>query len=271
MTSIFDVLNKNGSLDEEVSKINDLFSVEQILITINSYSKCNSSLKTYINSHLFRQWEHRGTCVSINEIIKKMGLNDTEHVWSENDYFLYLELIINLIHLFINSGAKDNKGQIYTIIGNISKILEDCNKYIKKVDDKYYVLEKDSTVTAVADIINDTKTAISVIAYNYISNEGNISEKQKILKILADDFEARTEKLKADGRYSRLVTDLGFLFNNINIRHNNNGKSNTTLDLKNIEPDELEKYYNMTYRRYLMAVLACEELDTRKQIEDIKK
>lgn len=271
MSSIFDVLNKNGSLSDEISKINMLFSEEEVSISKKCrYQECNT-LKTYINLNLFRGWEHRGTCLSIDEVIQKMISDYPIKYDVEKFCFLYLELIYNMIELFICNNCTEDDNQVCTISENILKILEDCNKYIETIDDKYYVIEKDPSVTAVVDLINNANTAISVVAYNYISNEGNISEKQKILKILADDFEARTEKLKADGRYSGLVTDLGFLFNNINIRHNNNGKSNTTLDLKNIEPDELEKYYNMTYRRYLMAVLACEELDTRKQIEDIKK
>lgn len=271
MTSIFDILNINGSLCDEIYKIDKLFLEEEVMITKNHHYECYSSLKTYISSNLFREWEHRGTCLSIDEAIKRITSNVDKKNLSENQYFLYIEFIVNMLELFVHHKCEENNNQIRTIIGNIAKILKDCNKYIEKVDSKYYVLEKDSTVTAVADMINDTQTAITVVAYNYISNKENISEKQKILKILADDFEARIEKLKVDGRYSGLVKDLGFLFNNLNIRHNNMKKSQADINFKNITSNELEKYYDMTYRRYLMAVLACDELDTRKQIEGIKK
>lgn len=270
MTSIFDILNKNGSLKEEICRIYELFCIETVVIVnYKGYSINNFSLKSYINKYLFREWTYRGTCISLDEAIAKIGLNCEAIFWSENQCFLYLEFIINILTLFEYCGHKEKSGQIRIILENTRKILEDCNKYVKKVDDKYYVLEKDSTVTTVVDLIDDTKTAISVVAYNYTSNKGNIFEKQKILKILADDFEPRIKRLKADGRYSKLAVDLSFLFNNINIRHNNTENNQTTLDLNNTE--ELEKYYDMTYRRYLMAVLACEELDTKKQIEAIKK
>lgn len=266
--SIFDILNTNDSLYEEIMKINHLFFHEVIKIKKYGAFIQQSTLGTFIDS-LFRQWKHRGTCLSLEEAARKLRLGQEINNWSEDQCFLSIELILNMIKLFLDNEYSEDNSQIVTIYENIYKILEDCNKYIEKVDDKYYVLEKDSTVTAVVDLIDDTKTAISVVAYNYTSNKGNIFEKQKILKILADDFEPRIKRLKADGRYSKLAVDLSFLFNNINIRHNNTENNQTTLDLNNTE--ELEKYYDMTYRRYLMAVLACEELDTKKQIEAIKK
>lgn len=266
--SIFDILNTNDSLYVEIMKINHLFFYEAITVKNNDAFIQRSTLGTFINS-LFRQWKHRGTCLSLEEATRKLRLDQEINNWSENQCFLSIEFILNMLELFIDNEYSEDNNQIITIHENIYKILEDCNKQIVYIDDKYYVLEKDSTVTTVVDLIDDTKTSISVVAYNYTSNKGNIFEKQKILKILADDFEPRIKRLKADGRYSKLAIDLSFLFNNINIRHNNTENNQTTLDLNNTE--ELEKYYDITYRRYLLAVLACEELDTKKQIEAIKK
>lgn len=272
MTSIFDILNKNGSLKDEIIKIHKLFSAETIAINNNDlFGGYQISLKEYIDLHLFRNWSYRGTCISIDEAIHKISTKEDLRFWQENECFLYLEFLINMVDLFAENVPRDGREQIYTIINNIRIILERCNRYIKKVDGKHYILEKDSSVSAVVDILNTTQIAIPVIAYNYISNVGNIPEKQTILRILANDFESIKSKFNADNRYTGLCSDLGFLFNNLNLRHNNNGSSRVNIDFGKISDDELEKYYDMTYRRYLMAVLACEELDTRNIIDALKK
>jgi len=272
LRSIFDILTKNGSLNDEIIKIHKLFTAETITINDNDlFGGYQISLKKYIDSHLFRNWSYRGTCISIDEAIHTISVKEDLRFWQENECFLYLEFLINMVNLFAENVNRDGREQIYTIIHNIRIILERCNKYIKKVDDRHYILEKDSLVSSAVDILDTTQIAIPVIAYNYISNVGNIPEKQTLLRILANDFESRKSKLNADSRYTGHCSDLGFLFNNLNLRHNNDGSSRVNIDFGKISDDELEKYYDMTYRRYLMAVLACEELDTRNIIDALKK
>ena len=109
-----------------------------------------------------------------------------------------------------------------------------------------------------------------VIEYNHHSMKGDLERKQATLKLLADQLEARKDELNSIN--SSLKSDLFFLFNNINIRHNNvDPKSNSYKEAVADMPDnELEEWYDRTYDMCLYAFMTLEQTDRNAKVKELK-
>ena len=81
----------------------------------------------------------------------------------------------------------------------------------------------------------------------------------------------RTELAKVD---SRFCSDIFYLFNNLNIRHNNvdpsiNGKFKQAV--ADMPPEELEHWYDETYQMCLLAFLELDNLERKEKVEQLKQ
>ena len=101
----------------------------------------------------------------------------------------------------------------------------------------------------------------------------NVTEPKKrgILLALADKLESRRNKLK--GRNTSLETDLFFLFNKLNIRHNNQdseGQNYIPL-VADMGAEEIEKWYDDIYQMCLLAFLELDHLDRKNRVKQLKE
>lgn len=123
-------------------------------------------------------------------------------------------------------------------------------------------------MTAVAEIV-DQKTAYAVIEYNHHLLKGNIAEKQRILKILADKFEPiRGELKKVD---KDLESNTGCLLNKMNIGHNNVEGKNAIEYVKNLSDEEMEEWYDEIYQMLLLCFLEYDNIERSKKISKLKE
>ena len=110
-----------------------------------------------------------------------------------------------------------------------------------------------------------------MISYNHHSMRGKLQEKKNTILKLAELLEAkRTELAKVD---SRFCSDIFYLFNNLNIRHNNvdpsiNGKFKQAV--ADMPPEELEHWYDETYQMCLLAFLRLEQADRKIEFDKLK-
>ena len=101
--------------------------------------------------------------------------------------------------------------------------------------------------------------------------KGDIDRKKNVLISMADKLEPQRVKLKQIN--SSLESDLFFLFNTINLRHNNSDQSG-----KNFIPvvaamnvDEIEHWYDDAYQICLLAFLELDHLDRKDRVKQLKE
>ena len=110
-----------------------------------------------------------------------------------------------------------------------------------------------------------------VIEYNHHALQGNIEAKKSIILLLADQLESKREALRSINK--TLENNIFFLYNSMNIRHNNcdpnskNYKEHTA----NIPIKELEFWYDEIYQLSLLAFLELDNIERTKQIEVLKR
>ena len=139
-------------------------------------------------------------------------------------------------------------------------------------DDIYKFVPFDAVANEIA-MNPDISDADSYRIITYHSDKGNIDAKRHTLKALADLLEPKEKELKANNMAS-LRADVFFCFNNLNIRHNNldkNDADNYRPWLDEMSVEELERYYDITYRMTLHAFMSLEHLDEKRKIEDLKR
>ncbi len=96
---------------------------------------------------------------------------------------------------------------------------------------------------------------LAILEYNHITNRGNLTGKRKILYILSHDLEPKRPKLEKTSYGKTLVSDLFFLFNTLDIRHNTTEDPIAVPAIQTMPKEELLEWYDTTYRLYLTAVL----------------
>lgn len=101
--------------------------------------------------------------------------------------------------------------------------------------------------------------------------KGNIEEKRKILFKLANELEPRkneSEKINDD-----LTDDIFYMFNNLNIRHNNVsiGEKYYNEYVAGMRECELEEWYDKLYQKILLANLLLDDEKGKKSIKELRR
>lgn len=132
------------------------------------------------------------------------------------------------------------------------------------------MVPKSQEAIAVSEIVSPT-LSYKVIEYNHHALQGNIEAKKSIILLLADQLESKREALRSINK--TLENNIFFLYNSMNIRHNNcdpnskNYKEHTA----NMPIKELEFWYDEIYQLSLLAFLELDNIERTKQIEVLKR
>lgn len=268
--SIFEIIDEENDLRSEIKKIDMLFTQKT---SQDSFCFKFISLEEIANDN-FLDWKFRKSIINIEELKTKLRIQGSE-IFQKNKIFIYLEYVYNML-IFIRVidydrlRYKKDLRSLNALINNISIILNWTNKEIYNEYGKYSIIEKDVNVTKAVEIV-DEKIALPLLKYKYVSIQGNIEEKRLILKLLADDFEAKRKTLE-NSQFKNLASDLGALFNMCNIRHNNlEGKNkNNFADIT--DEKRIEEIYDLTYDLYLTSILGYDYVQTKSdKVTEVKK
>ena len=262
---------KNAKIDirHEYLKLYDMFYGNDFEYRIvNLYEAC---------SDYFINYSFRGTCITLYEfeIINDLHFYPDEKRFSQDCFIRFCEYTYNLTkHIKQTENQYLVLLQIY--IKQIDLIIEKIG-YEKHKDSEtnvYIFVPKLPEAIAVSEIIEPT-LSYKVIEYNHHSMKGDLSRKRETLLKLANLLEARRQELKSVS--SSLEKSVFSLFNNINIRHNNNDpqSGNYHKFVANMSDEELEKWYDETYQLCLLCFLEMDNVERKRKIielnDNIKK
>lgn len=223
----------------------------------------------------FMQMPFRGTCVSLEDFDAVYGFNFSPSPKNfDTDYLInFCEYSYNLIiNLPEDYGAYEYGGinSKESYIQQVERVVEKINCEIIYNDDGIaIIIPKNSVANVVSEILPEN-LSYKVIAYNHHSMKGGLDKKQATIKLLADQLEAKKDKLSELN--NSLKSDLFYLFNNINIRHNNIDSSSKSYKkaVAEMSKEELEEWYDRTYDMCLMAFMVLEQADNKTKIKELK-
>lgn len=277
--TIFDVLYGEIDINEEITRL-ELLCCKEVIEGGEEYGypECSYTLEAFVNDACLKEWKQRNRCLSCGDIRKKLNITDFDikNKLKGNQILIYLEYIANMIWL-CDEGLSRWKyywsTQYYKFLKeNVFDVINSMNYETRIFEDeeKVILVEKNEAATAVAEII-EPELANEVIQYNHYLMKGNIEGKKRILKVLADKIEPMRAEFKKLQKYKELESDIGFLLNKMNIRHNNIEGKNAIDYVKNLSEEEMENWYDETYQLILLCILEYNNIERTKKIIELKK
>lgn len=277
--TLFDILNGKMDINEEIIRLESLCCQEVILGGEEyDYPECSYTLEAFVNDACLKNWKQRNRCLSCGDIRKKLNITDFDirNNLKGEQILIYLEYIANMIWL-CDEGLSCRKyywsTQYYEFLKeNVFDVIDSMNYETRIFEDeeKVILVEKNAAATAVAEII-ESELAYDVIQYNHYMMKGNIEGKRRILKVLADKIEPMRAEFKKLQKHKELESDIGFLLNKMNIRHNNVEGKNAIAYVKNLSEEEMENWYDETYQLILLCILEYDNMERTKKIMELKK
>ncbi len=184
------------------------------------------SLESYINQNIFRALPMCGTFLNTNALRNALGISVGQLDGNFEKLFLFSEFLIALFdemekfyHMTIELDAHR---QMETIQNNIKIFVDKSNhELVDAGEHGFIIVEKNKTASQAVEFIDDQTTAIEVLEYNHYKLKGDLNQKQKILISLGNYIEPILKDRAVKAKYAELFSDVSFLLNNFNIRHNN--------------------------------------------------
>lgn len=277
--SIFDIVAENMDMESEANRLVTMSSEECVLV-VNTYT--DDTLFNYIDAYCFKEWEHRGHFVDVDDFLEALRYDDLKEDATHNvDALLTLiELIYNFWELSRKQFHDTKKGYKLEWCGNyyhlkdvMDDVLSQYNHvaYVNEDQECVLIIEDKSEVTAAAEIMPTPALAVDVVRYNHRTLRGEIELKKKILLAMGAELEAKRKKLHTIN--TTLENDIFFMLNNLNIRHNNKSKGDKNYKeyVAKMRKDRLEKWYDELYQMLLLAFLLMDNIERVEKVKGLKE
>ncbi len=225
----------------------------------------------------FSRLSFRDTCLSLGEFDQKFGFEFPDAIGADD-----IDTLVSFCEYFYNLLVEYNPQfnprsllgisvDSYLYRTQIDRVMENIGYMRSKMNGLIIYVERSAQAIGVAESnLIPEDLSYTVISYNHHSMKGNLQEKKNTLIQLADLLEPKRKDLdKVDKEFS---SDLFFLFNNLNLRHNNidpNGKSYKKV-VAEMASDQLEKWYDETYQMCLLAFMQLEHTERKKELDTLK-
>lgn len=191
----------------------------------------------------------------------------------EESFYDYCEFLLSL---FFQLQDRIRNTTVIQTIRHIKKIiftdLDLLNLEVKYIDTKQgevaIIVVKDQLLEEVTDIVDSESIRDRLIEYRAKKNDGNVARKEEILKIVAEYVEGFLKDNSLKLMNTRLFDDTGFLYNNLNIRHNNT-KVNETKYYEATKSNR-EKWLDYLYQEILLVIISVKEKKIHEDIEALK-
>ena len=107
-----------------------------------------------------------------------------------------------------------------------------------------------------------------LVEYMSKHNEGNIQKKENLLSSIDKEIEGITKNPKYKGLNDTLFDDTDFLYNNLNLRHNQEVKD---VRFYNKTIANREEWLDLVYRNSILVLSCTKEYDDHLKIKSLKK
>ena len=269
----FSQVLKNASIDirREYERLYGMFCIQKFPDSVGN----NATLKDYCAS-TFVNLPFRGTCMSLDDFDDFYGYNFEKIPSSfDIDYLVsFCEYTYNLACYsqgsFYGGGIVGMGSPMQFYVQQVLKVIEAIGYMENTQDGITDFVPKDQAAISVAEII-DPNLSYKVIEYNHHSMKGDLERKKEILIALADKLEPQRKKLKQIN--SSFEDDLFYLFNSVNIRHNNRDREGKYYipQVETMKDDEIERWYDDTYQMCLLAFLELDHIERKSRVKQLKK
>lgn len=273
--NIFEVLDKKINYSDEIHSIERI--LDKIVFIEGSEREFHEPSKltvTQIINKYYLNWENRGTTNSLSDLQRRAGVLGMSSGDSPKmkDFLLYCETVYNACNNAVYHNTYNNA------ILPLNAILDNIEVALSKIGYKIYTYPNDIKSIAVINNENavataevtDELSAIKIMEYNSHLLIGDLVGKQLILKNLADTFEKIRKKLIGNN-LSSLEDDIGFLLNNLNIRHANEKGAKSGQFVDGLTKKQIEKWYDKTYNLILTAIMSLERIKISQDIKALKQ
>lgn len=260
----------NIDIKREYDRLYSSFYLQKIQ---DMYGNCYS-LKEHCAMN-FINIPFRGTCLSLDDFddFYDIHFEKVPSNFDLNYLILFCEYTYNLV-LYLNCNMQllytgvNSPQQIY--LQQIIKVIEIIGYMTVPKDGITIMVPKSQEAIAVSEIVSPT-LSYKVIEYNHHALQGNIEAKKAILLLLANQLEPKRNQLKNVNRL--LETNIFFLYNSVNIRHNNcDINSNSYKEYTaNMSKKNLEIWYDEIYQLSLLAFLELDNIERINRIEELKR
>ena len=257
----FEILEES-SLNLDLGK--ELDKLEQIIHESfwNDDMGVNCSLYELIELN-FKRYRNRKHFLTEEELINDLLLNSRKLSIKER-YFLMAEMYLDLFSSLHMTGGGSLDKQVRYFLEQVKTVSNSIGYKLIRTNNKLIIVEDNVFANEAAQVVSefaDVKEALSILEYNHFSNKGNIDRKKEILIKIAsllepwrDDLNNNIEfknvlKLKNNNKVLALEK-LFRMFNELNIRHNNEDQMLTGLSDR-----EIESWYDKIYTMSLFVIL----------------
>lgn len=279
--NIFEILEEKYDIAFELSRISHLFSSSLINykyeIGFRQIKNENYTIEDMV-SKIFYDWKSRGTCINCEDMKEYIGINEIESKKTKDldEVLLCLEYYINIRYLFLNK-MFPNLAKGYRVSSNFQLLNDNINilldhinyeKVIFKEEEKVILVPKDPAATAVAEI-SSKDVAFAILKYHHASLKGQVEEKRKLLRSIANEYEPLLNK-PIDG-FKEYFDKATNMLNNMNIRHNNKSGKNKKELVAQMSDEELESWYDELYQLLLFCVLVKDNRDRKDKVDELLK
>ena len=283
--NIFEQIKSNWNVSDAIRRIHRLFQNEKAVSCSDGCKRYEVSLLNIVDNYCFELWANNGHMLCLHDFLEALYFDEmykkAVEENSEESTINYIEIVENCLYLFMSKyrqldffkyGDIRTTAKLRLLNDNLNDVLDHLNMKVEYFAEKEQaiIIERDPAVTAAAEI-SSNETAYEIIFYNHHTLKGNTKEKAKILNYLANEFEAQRKALNQTN-YS-LASDIAFLLNSLNIRHNNvdqklNSYHSTVAQMPS---NELEAWYDELYQMLLLARLEIDNIERKQKVADLKK
>ncbi|MCH5142212.1 MAG: hypothetical protein J1G07_00640 [Clostridiales bacterium] len=289
--NIFDLVDKNYNLEKEVEKISYYVYDDNFFCKrrFNELTGQNDFARNYkfielCENYLFQYLPNVGTCLSLSEFLGRVNAKIiyTESGIEKESLLNFIEVIENFLFiynkkkkiLFKNYNIQYYE-QSYKILGFLLSEIENKLGVSKKVlNNKIILCDNDYKLCEVVDKIDNIDVGWELIKYK--RERLNSTGKRKVLKQLDIFLEPLIDEIIKTKEKSSIIykmaKDLGYLYNNYEIRHSNLNKSSNDYKefLTKYSEKDFVKVYDLTYNLILDFLIAKDYKSIQSEIDKLK-